>query len=255
MAAPVGAAVNPGSSGVLSSIPQTVGNAGNNLFTTLFGSAGQGAGGLLGDIGSLVDAGMMAYLTDVLFNRSTDVYNMQTQAAKAAMNPSQTVANASAFANPLLGSLPGQISNLTTPILNDLPGQIANLTTPLQNELVQNVWNQAAPTLAASGLSTSPGMATAILGQGLAPYSEQNLQMANADVMNTLGMSSQNVMNLLNQGANSSMTGYQFPFEIGSALAGYTPFAGNLTGNAGNPFSAISGIASGLSGLFGTGTP
>ena len=79
------------------------------------------------------------------------------------------------------------------------------------------------------------------------------LGMGNANVANMMSMGNQDIMNLNNLGANLSMSGYQFPFQIGSNLAGYTPFAGDF-GTAANPFSALAGIGQGIGNLFGTGT-
>lgn len=65
---------------------------------------------------------------------------------------------------------------------NLTPGQVSSdvssLTKPLDNSLVQGVGNQVQAALAERGLSQAPGIYASSLGQGLAPYLQQNQQTA-----------------------------------------------------------------------------
>lgn len=209
-----------------------------NFFNLLFGS-GPGNTGIVGSLGDLTQAGLAAYLQDILFGQlqniygnSQDVYNLQKTAAQNAQSP---------------GYLNSNIQQLAGPLFSNVMGQVATQTPQLQKQLVSSVWNSQAPTLASAGLSTSPGMATAILGNALAPYQMQEQQFAANTAMNTLGLS------------NSDITGgFSAPFGIGSALAGYIPNTGSFDSTGGfDAGSLVSGLGQSLAPLFtgSSGTP
>lgn len=228
------------SPGVLSSLPNTFGTPGSSssdLLSLLFGS-GAGNTGIIGSLGDLTQAGLGAYLQDILFGQlqniygnSQNVYNLQTTAAQNAQNP--------AYLN-------SAIQQLSGPLFSSVMGKVANQTPQLSKQLVSSVWNSEAPTLAGAGLSTSPGMATGILGNALAPYQMQEQQLAANTALGTLGL------------GNSDITGgLSAPFGIGSALAGYIPNTGSFAGTGGfDAGSLLSGLGQSLAPLFtGSSTP
>lgn len=219
---------------LLSNLPNTFGTPGSstpNFFNLLFGS-GAGNTGILGSLGDLTQAGLSAYLQDILFGQlqniygnSQNVYGMQTTAAQNAQNP--------AYLN-------SAIQQLSGPLFSNVMGKVSNQTPQLQKSLVNSVWNSEAPTLAGAGLSTSPGMATGILGNALAPYQLQEQQLAANTAMGTLGLGNQDITG-----------GFSAPFDIGSALAGYIPNTGSFSDTSGSSLgSLISGFGQSFSPLF-----
>jgi hypothetical protein len=99
------------------------------------------------------------------------VFDMQMQAARLGMNPAA------------------------------LTSLINQNTRPLNQNLINSVTRATTPSIAKSGLATSPGMSEQIIAEALAPYQQREQQMAQQTVMG----------------------GMQIPFQVGAGLGSSYP--------------------------------
>lgn len=115
---------------------------------------------------------------------------------------------------------------------------------PLSQNLVSNVGNEVQGYLAERGLGTSPQIAQSVMGQALAPYELESQKMAQAQVLQSMGMSQEAINQLLgsNIGAPTDTSGFwqqlqQFnqPKTVNSGLGGSQPKLPPSTGGADFP--------------------
>ena len=121
------------------------------------------------------------------------------------------------------------------------PQQVGSLinqyTQPLNAALTSNVWNQVQGQLGQMGMTQAPGVAAYNYAQALAPYYQQNVQQA-ANLMQQpiqYGLAEQQYglsagglpMNYqfgtAQMGLGEAQNALQYPFNIGSQLAGAFP--------------------------------
>lgn len=176
------------------------GGGSDNLLLSLLGLGGQG---------------YMEYLLSQLLGNSQGVFNQQQNQANQIWNTEQ-------------GQI-GQIFPMQEAAAMEglsptvLSSAITAATKPLSSNLVNSVMDYTVgPALAKSGLSESPGMATSILGQALAPYQQQEQQMAEQAVLQ----------------------GLQLPFRMNPMAPPMTSLnVGSGFGSFGNQAGAMGGIS------------
>lgn len=83
----------------------------------------------------------------------------------------------------LFNEYEGMVSNPA-----ELSAHISALEQPLSQALTQSVGNQAQAFLAQRGLAESPNIMAAVVSQALAPYEQQNQQLAANEYLNVLGL-------------------------------------------------------------------
>lgn len=169
----------------------------------------------------------------------------------------------SSIANPNTAAQQSQyLSGLTTPYSQALsaqdPSQMNSLvnqyTQGLNSGLTSGVWNTVQDQLAQSGMNQSPGVASYAYSQALAPYYQQNQQMA-----------AQMAQAPLQYGLAEQQYGLQagqMPLQYGLAEQGYGLQAGQMPlqyglntaqlgiGEATNALNYPLSIGSGLAGMF-----
>jgi hypothetical protein len=129
-----------------------------------------------------------------------------------------------------------------------LANQAAGMAQPLNAGLVQAVNNQVGGNMAEQGLSQSPGIIAATTGQALAPYEQQNQQMALSQLMQSLQLRLAGNPSPVNLAPLLALLGQKQPqspgnVTVGGGSGGMSPeqMLNNVWGNSGD--SSFSGMS------------
>lgn len=220
-----------------------LGNIGNFLTGGFTGGTGGGLGGLLSgitgstnplnDVMALLSFINEGQLTQEQMGFIQNVLGQQTGAMNVAGNPNRVSAFRTAETPPQItpGQFAGDVSQLTPPSWT--PSQYSNtvnqLTQPLSQALTYSTLNPVKASLAAQGQNESAPTQQYVSQQALAPFVQQNQQLAESGANQLMSQQEQNYGYGL-QGAGQVLNQNLSQEQLGQALAQFglqLPFSAN----------------------------